>query len=128
MKVYMFQDMNISKQTVTTGSYNRSYDHHRSGANALTINSDSIEISAEARRLYEESRVVEFEIARLKKQAREYLPMVRRILDAGDTERTGVFRIEKVHALRQAVSGSVYDFDDAAHIESAAGEVMGFLL
>jgi len=92
MKVYRFLDMHTSRQANHPGQ-NQTRVNHSSLAKMSGPGGDVIDISPEARELYEKAHVHEIEALRARKLARDYMPLVRELIgehqDPRNVYRTG---------------------------------------
>ena len=108
MKIYSFP-----------GIYDRNHDtpiqHYERGTGALKRDhhdADSVEISTEARKRYDASRVIELKRERTRKIAHEYEPVVRQAIteEGGDISR----RRERIAHLQQTYGADNTVFSDEA--------------
>lgn len=81
---------------------------------------DIVEISSEARRLYQLKSSVELDRARILKIARDYEPVIRELLQREKEQQGTPERALKLAELRDAVHNGRYDFNRSDALSDAA--------
>ncbi len=81
MKIYRFNDLASHWRADHANPQAAAHGLPRSYTTRTTSAGDSIEISAEAKRRFEAEKVVELETARMRRDSRDYLALIRESID-----------------------------------------------
>jgi len=128
MKIYRFVDVSSHDRAGNEGLRDLRGIHGKDSRERSSSHADSVEISPEARRKYQNTLVMEMDGARRKKLAAEYNPVVHRRIEQVSDLPSMIDRTLHVRGIHDSVRRGTYDFDSPAATGETADNVLAQLL
>ncbi len=124
MKIYRFNDLASHWRADHANPQAAAHGLPRSYTTQTTSAGDSIEISAEAKRRFEAEKVVELETARMHRDSRDYLALIRESIGLEDADQ----RTPRLHfrslRIKEALEEGRYDPDAPGLLRETAEKLL----